>query len=76
MSAVVERTPAAAIRELEDRIRGYGDRALVAFSGGVDSWVVLALAARALGPARVEAVTAIPPSSPAGELRVAAETAG
>ena len=75
MSAVAERTPAAVIRDLEDRIGGYGDRALVAFSGGVDSSVVLALAARALGQARVEAVTAISPSYPAGELRVAADTA-
>jgi len=63
------------IERLEGRIRGYGDRALVAFSGGVDSSVVLALAARAMGPTRVEAVTATSPSSPAGELRVAAETA-
>ena len=63
------------IERLEDRIRGYGERALVAFSGGVDSSVVLALAARALGPAKVEAVTAISPSYPLGELRVAAETA-
>ena len=46
MSAVAERTPAAVIRDLQDRIGGYGDRALVAFSGGVDSSVVLALAAR------------------------------
>jgi pyridinium-3,5-biscarboxylic acid mononucleotide sulfurtransferase len=76
MSAVAERDRVAAmIRDLEDRIRGYGDRALVAFSGGVDSSVVLALAARALGPDRVEAVTAISPSYPAGEMQVAAETA-
>ena len=75
MSAVAERVRVAAmIRDLEDRIRGYGDRALVAFSGGVDSSVVLALAARALGPDRVEAVTAISPSYPAGEMQVAAET--
>jgi len=33
MSAVAERVRVAAmIRDLEDRIRGYGDRALVAFS--------------------------------------------
>jgi len=63
------------IERLEGRIRGYGERALVAFSGGVDSSVVLALAARALGPAWVEAVTAISPSYPAGELRMAAKTA-
>ena len=75
MSAVAERAQVAAIRDLEDRIRGYGDRALVAFSGGVDSSVVLALAARALGPGRVEAVTAISPSYATGELEVAARTA-
>jgi uncharacterized protein len=70
MSAVAERVRVAAmIRDLEDRIRGYGDRALVAFSGGVDSSVVLALAARALGPDRVEAVTAISPSYPAARCR-------
>jgi len=63
------------IEHLEARIRGYGERALVAFSGGVDSSVVLALAARSLGPGEVEAVTAISPSYPSGELRVAAETA-
>ena len=63
------------IERLEGRIRGYGERALVAFSGGVDSSVVLALAAHAIGPAKVEAVTAISPSYPLGELRVAAETA-
>ena len=63
------------IERLEGRIRGYGERALVAFSGGVDSSVVLALAARSLGPGEVEAVTAISPSYPAGELRVAVETA-
>ena len=63
------------VERLEDRIRGYGDRALVAFSGGVDSSVVLALAARAIGRTQVEAVTAISPSYPAGELHVAAETA-
>jgi uncharacterized protein len=63
------------IEDLEVRIRGYGGRALVAFSGGVDSSVVLALAARSLGPGEVEAVTAVSPSYPSGELRVAVETA-
>lgn len=59
------------ITALERRIRGYGDRALVAFSGGVDSSVVLALAARALSPPAVTAVTAVSPSLPAGELEAA-----
>jgi uncharacterized protein len=47
----------------------------VAFSGGVDSSLVLALAARALSPANVEAVTAISPSYPQGELEVAQRVA-
>lgn len=63
------------IEELEDRIRAYADRALVAFSGGVDSSVVLALAARALGAEAVAAVTAVSPSYPSGELELAARTA-
>jgi pyridinium-3,5-biscarboxylic acid mononucleotide sulfurtransferase len=46
---------------------GYG-RTLVAFSGGVDSSVVLAAAVRALGPGQVAAVTAVSPSLPAAEL--------
>jgi len=65
----------AAIDALERRIRGYGERAVVAFSGGVDSSVVLALAARALSPAAVTAVTAVSPSLPAGEVEAAARLA-
>lgn len=60
------------IQALENVVRSYGaDRAVVAFSGGVDSTVVAALAARALGPAAVIAVTAVSPSYPAGELAAA-----
>jgi uncharacterized protein (TIGR00268 family) len=40
---------------------------LVAFSGGVDSGVVLAAAVRALGAERVVAATAVSPSLPAAE---------
>ena len=40
---------------------------LVAFSGGVDSGVVLAAAVRTLGAARVVAATAVSPSLPAAE---------
>jgi uncharacterized protein len=47
--------------------------ALVAFSGGVDSGVVLAAAVRALGTDRVVAATAISPSLPAAERTAAAE---
>jgi uncharacterized protein len=72
---VVGADPSAAIEDLQRRIRGYSGRGLVAFSGGVDSSVVLALATGALGARAVEAVTAISPSYPAGELEVAARTA-
>jgi len=46
---------------------------LVAFSGGVDSGVVLAAALRALGPGKVVAATAVSPSLPAAERSAAAE---
>ena len=49
---------------------GYG-RTLVAFSGGVDSSVVLAGAVRALGAADVAAVTAVSPAVPAAEIATA-----
>jgi uncharacterized protein (TIGR00268 family) len=45
---------------------------LVAFSGGVDSGVVLAASVRALGPDRVVAATAVSPSLPAAERTGAA----
>jgi uncharacterized protein (TIGR00268 family) len=45
---------------------------LVAFSGGVDSGVVLAAAVRTLGAARVVAATAVSPSLPATERAGAA----
>ena len=46
-------------------------RIIVAFSGGADSALVLAAAARALGPARVSAVTAVSASLASGELEAA-----
>jgi uncharacterized protein (TIGR00268 family) len=46
---------------------------LVAFSGGVDSGVVLAAAVRALGADRVVAATAVSPSLPAAERAGAAD---
>jgi uncharacterized protein len=58
--------------ELLAEMAGYG-RTLVAFSGGVDSSVVLAAAVRALGPGQVAAVTAVSPSLPAAELEAARE---
>ena len=45
---------------------------LVAFSGGVDSGVLLAAAVRALGAGRVVAATAVSPSLPAAERAAAA----
>ena len=48
---------------------------LVAFSGGADSAFLLAAAARALGPGRVVAATAVSPSLPVAELAAAADFA-
>jgi pyridinium-3,5-biscarboxylic acid mononucleotide sulfurtransferase len=60
------------IERVERRISSYGRAgATVAFSGGVDSAAVLALAARALGRSQVWAVTAVSPSYPSGELEAA-----
>jgi uncharacterized protein len=50
-------------------------RVTVAFSGGVDSALVLAAAVRALGADRVHAVTAVSPSLPAGMLPQARQIA-
>ncbi len=64
------------IERLERRIRLYGaSGAVVALSGGVDSAVVAATAARALGSDLVTAVTAVSSSYPAGELESAQEVA-
>jgi pyridinium-3,5-biscarboxylic acid mononucleotide sulfurtransferase len=61
------------IEELEGLIRPL-ESAIVAFSGGVDSSVVAALAARALG-GRALAVTAVSPALASGELDGAREVA-
>jgi uncharacterized protein len=64
---------AARIEELEGRVRGLGS-AVVAFSGGVDSSLVAALAARALGDGAL-AVTAVSPALATGELEAAGDVA-
>jgi pyridinium-3,5-biscarboxylic acid mononucleotide sulfurtransferase len=56
----------AAVDRFGDLLRDVG-RLGVAFSGGVDSSVLLALAARVLGPARVVAVLGVSPSLAADE---------
>jgi uncharacterized protein len=61
------------LRRLEARIVDLGS-AVVAFSGGVDSSLVAALAARALGD-RALAVTAVSPALASGELDAAREVA-
>ena len=61
------------IAVLEQRIEKLGS-AIVAFSGGVDSSLVAALAARALGE-RALAVTAVSPALATGELDAAKEVA-
>ncbi|MGF1663217.1 MAG: ExsB family transcriptional regulator [Kineosporiaceae bacterium] len=52
---------------LEEVVAGLGS-VLVAFSGGADSALVLAAAARVLGPGRVAAATGVSASLPAAEL--------
>jgi len=58
--------------QLVAELAGYG-RTLVAFSGGVDSSVVLAAAVRGLGAQHVAAITAVSPALPAAERAAAAE---
>jgi uncharacterized protein len=64
----------ALLGRLEATVRSYrASLAVVALSGGVDSSLVTAVSARAMGAHRVMAVTAVSPSYPAGELETARE---
>jgi len=74
--------PGAETGEQADRLRdwfdglpvnGPSEQVTVAFSGGVDSAVVLAAAVRSLGPDRVCAATAVSAALPSGMLRQAAD---
>jgi pyridinium-3,5-biscarboxylic acid mononucleotide sulfurtransferase len=65
-----DRAPPTGERELLDWF-GRCTRVLVAFSGGVDSALVVAAAARALGAASVSAITAVSESLPTGMLSAA-----
>jgi uncharacterized protein len=64
----------AVLARLEAQFAGVSD-AVVAFSGGADSSLVLAAAARALGPAHVTAVTATSPTYLDEELAAATAAA-
>ncbi|MBB4692125.1 ATP-dependent sacrificial sulfur transferase LarE [Paractinoplanes abujensis] len=65
---------ARALTHMAQQLRGIG-RLGVAFSGGVDSSVLLSLAARTLGPERVLAVLGVSPSLAADERTAAHEVA-
>lgn len=66
---------AAAMAERVTRALGDQERVGVAFSGGVDSSVLLALVTRALGPARTLAVLGVSASLATHERRLAHEVA-
>ncbi len=62
------------VRSLTDQLTPLG-RLAIGLSGGVDSTLLTALAARALGPANVLAVTDISPLHPSGDRRRSARLA-
>ena len=73
-AAALTAVQAERLYDLRRVVAGYG-RAVVAFSGGVDSALVAAVAAEQLGDAAL-AVTAASPSLPEAELIAARESAG
>jgi uncharacterized protein len=76
MPVAYESDPATEkLAKLEEWFKAVGGPVVVAFSGGVDSSVVLAAAARALGPSQVYAVTADSPIHPRSELEWAKRVA-
>ena len=73
-SEILQETVDDLLKRLLEELRPLG-KLVVAFSGGVDSSVVMAAAARALGPENVIAVTALSETLPDVELREAVELA-
>jgi uncharacterized protein len=70
MTSTPDPDTAAAIADVREQLTGVG-RLGVAFSGGVDSSVLVALAVRALGPDRVVAILGVSPSLAADERSAA-----
>jgi pyridinium-3,5-biscarboxylic acid mononucleotide sulfurtransferase len=70
MTSIPDPSTQAAITRMSEQLAGIG-RLGVAFSGGVDSSVLLALAVRALGPDRVVAILGVSPSLAADERSAA-----
>jgi len=62
------------LKKLNESLRGYG-KCAIAFSGGVDSTLLLAAAVRILGKENVTAITVIPPYVADWEIKEAGELA-